>query len=103
MRESAFPGMQQRNGRCPGSGSHFCGASDFLSSESHRKPVFLVDSIMELSVNDQKILGVWSLSYLRNNDEILFLSGSHRVDFDVRVHGKVGLSTQVLQLSKRIC
>ncbi len=40
-----------------GLGSHFLWRSgDFLSSESHRKPVFLVDSIIDSCINVQEIL-----------------------------------------------
>ncbi len=31
-------------------------SGDFLSSDPHRKPVFLVDSIIELCINVQEIL-----------------------------------------------
>ncbi len=40
-----------------GSGIHLIWRpGDFLSSEPHRKPVFLVDSIIELCINVQEIL-----------------------------------------------
>ncbi len=48
-----FLGM---SGEETGSGSHFLWRpGDFLSSEPHRKPVFLVDSIIELCINVQEM------------------------------------------------
>ncbi len=44
------------SGEETGSGSHFLWRpGDFLSSEPHRKPVFLVDSIIELCINVQEM------------------------------------------------
>ncbi len=53
-----FFGMQQRTGRCPKviRMSFPWRSGDFLSSDPHRKPVFLVDSIIELCINVQEIL-----------------------------------------------
>ncbi len=57
INKNGFYGIPEDDRAFQGSGSNFLWRSgDFLSSESHRNPIFLVDGIIELCINVQEIL-----------------------------------------------